>query len=124
MARVLVKLVSVTSLNVAKDLLLYKRGDVVKVVVDGYYFGDKIEGNKNPKFAIIDLPGVPPARLLSLVEMETESTDQEDEVRIVRRRRQALDLAAMTAGELDNLEGEKQIELTEARLTELVEVKQ
>jgi hypothetical protein len=124
MARLLVKLISATSLNVDKDILLYKRGDVVKVAPDGYYFGNRIEGNRNPKFGIIDLPGVPPARLLSLVEMETEATAQKDEVRMVRRRLRRVNLNSLTAGELGDLEGsERKVELTEARLTALTEVK-
>lgn len=119
MARVLVKLISATaSLNSLYER--EKRGDVVKVVEDGYYFGDKIEGSRNPKFGIIDLPGVPVARLLSLVEAETAGTG--DAFRIVRRRVRRLNLGTMTTEERGDLEGaERKVSLSEARLSALVE---
>ncbi len=79
----------------------------------------------NPKFAIIDLPGVPPARLSSLIEPGTDSPDKEGEIRIVLRRAQALDMTSMTEQELADLENTeiKQVEMTEARLNALTEVK-
>lgn len=124
MTRVLVKLVSAVSLDSAKNALLYKRGDVVKVVDDGYYFGDRIEGDRNPKFGIIDLPGVPLAQFLTLIEPETEAVGGEGEVRIVRRRHRRVDLDAMTLAERDDLEGDgRQVEMSEARLAALVEIK-
>lgn len=124
MARILIKLISATSLNLAKNALLYKRGDVVKVTEDGYFFGNLIESNKNPKFGIMDVPGASVAAYLSLVEPGMEATGQKDEVKMVLRRRLALNLDAMTVDELGDLEGsEKRVVLTEARLTALTEVK-
>ena len=121
MARVLIKTISAISLDPKKDALLYKRGDVVKIAPDGYYFGNKIEKN-NPKFSIIELPGVAVSKLNSLI--ETETTGEGDTLQIIKRRKQKINLEAMTIAEQNGLESKtRSHELTEARLIALTEVK-
>jgi len=93
MAELLVVAVSATHADPATDRRgCYKRGDVVVVMEDGHAWGRK-EGA--PKFRVVQVPGVPAARLRYLTESEEGIDEFTGRETTLTRRAVALDLDAL-----------------------------
>ncbi len=122
MARILIKVTDATAKDARRNLLLYKRGDIVKVTEDGYYFGDKIEGNKNPKFVIVDVVGGQASEVSLLVEAVNVDGDV-DSVTMLKRRKRKFNFNNTTVAETIELDTNKHATMTQIRLNQLIEVK-
>lgn len=75
----------------------YGRGDVIEVLPDSHVFSAREASN--PDWRIVQVPGVDPVKLLSLVARDVGYADPaaEKASRVLRRRAFCLDLAALKA---------------------------
>lgn len=88
-----------------KDARLYKAGDVVVVVPDGWKWG--LRELDNPDWRIIKIPNLAPAALQNLMDVGF-NLGSLDAKNVLRRRSNRLDLAAITdAGFADFLADDK-----------------
>lgn len=126
MCRLMIRRVSTGHVNPSKDLMNYKRGDVVLVIEDTESFGLAIESYRSGRHVIVEMPFVPASTFAHLMDMDEDKVTGGDvDDTIVRRRRaKQFDFGLLTAGEkaaLDHTRG-KHV-MSQARMNAMIKDK-
>lgn len=100
MAELLVRIVDKTNPGDAiLDRQLTKRGDVIHVAPDGWVWGDKEIANT--EWRIFAMPGVDPATLMDLLEIDYSAPDANGTMTLIRKRRKYLNIDSLSAPTLN-----------------------
>lgn len=126
MCRLVIRRVSTSHANARKNLMCYKRGDVVLVIEDTESFGVAIESYRSGRHVIVELPFVPASTFMHLMdtdEDEVKGGDVGDKI-IRRIRAKQFDFGILTTAEkaaLDHPRGKHVMSST--RMNAMVKVK-
>lgn len=126
MCRLMIRRVSTSHTSPAKDLMCYKRGDIVLVLEDGESFGSQIEDDVSKRHVIVEVLTILASVLRHLMD-EDEDVVLGGDVgeKIIRRRRiKQFNWGLLTAAEsaaLDHAQGKAVFPL--ARLNSLIQTK-